>query len=110
MPNGMHERLGVPCRVVQVGTLSVQQPWAERTIEGRKDVENRSWSTSHREVLGIHAGRSVATLRQQGLDPADFVLGLSSASWSSSTSFATIPASGRMTGAGIGSDATSPPL
>jgi len=44
-------------------------------MDGQKDVENRSWSTSHRGLLGIHSGQSVATLRQMALDPADFVLG-----------------------------------
>jgi hypothetical protein len=59
---------------VLVRTLTIRQPWAEWIITGEKDVENRTWSTSHRRPLGIHAGRSVVALREMGLDPADFVL------------------------------------
>lgn len=55
--------------------MTIRQPWAEWIIAGEKDVENRTWSTSHRGLLGIHAGRSVAALREMGLDPAGFVLG-----------------------------------
>lgn len=35
--------------------LTVRQPWAWAIACGGKDVENRSWSTSHRGVLAIHA-------------------------------------------------------
>jgi hypothetical protein len=58
---------------VLVRTLTIRQPWAEWIITGEKDVENRTWSTSHRRPLGIHAGRSVVALREMGLDPADVV-------------------------------------
>ncbi|MDD5699521.1 MAG: ASCH domain-containing protein [Victivallaceae bacterium] len=37
--------------------LSVQQPWAWAIIEGFKDIENRSWQTSYRGGLLIHAGK-----------------------------------------------------
>jgi hypothetical protein len=37
-------------------TLSVRQPWASLIVSGRKDVENRSWPTSYRGPLLIHAG------------------------------------------------------
>jgi ASCH domain len=60
---------------VRVRTLTIRQPWAEWIIAGEKDVENRTWTTSHRGLLGIHAGQSVAALREMDLDPADFVLG-----------------------------------
>jgi hypothetical protein len=60
---------------VRVRTLTIRQPWAEWIIAGEKDVENRTWSTSHRGLMGIHAGQSVAALRELDLDPADFVLG-----------------------------------
>src|SRR5687767_9624159 len=35
--------------------LSVRQPWAELIVAGRKRVENRTWKTNHRGLLGIHA-------------------------------------------------------
>ena len=36
--------------------LSVRQPWAWALIHGGKDVENRTWRTSYRGPLAIHAG------------------------------------------------------
>src|SRR5580765_3643085 len=35
--------------------LSVRQPWAHAIVHKWKDVENRSWRTSHRGWLVIHA-------------------------------------------------------
>src|SRR5262252_4761205 len=35
--------------------LSVRQPWAWALVDGRKDVENRSWMTSYTGRLWIHA-------------------------------------------------------
>lgn len=37
--------------------LSVRQPWAWALVAGWKDVENRTWRTSHRGLLLIHAGK-----------------------------------------------------
>jgi ASCH domain len=50
-------------RVVSYGgrsepVLTVRQPWAELIVSGIKDVENRSWSTSYRGRLWIHASVS----------------------------------------------------
>lgn len=36
--------------------LTVRQPWAWAIIHGGKDVENRTWPTSYRGPLLIHAG------------------------------------------------------
>lgn len=38
--------------------LSVKQPWAYLLAVGIKDVENRSWATSHRGWIAIHASKS----------------------------------------------------
>lgn len=38
--------------------LSVQQPWAWAIISGIKQIENRTWTTSYRGPLLIHAGKS----------------------------------------------------
>ena len=49
--------------------LTVHQPWAELLCDGLKWVENRTWRTSHRGPLGIHAGLrrpAVADLAQAG--------------------------------------------
>ena len=37
--------------------LSVQQPWAWQIVNGYKDIENRSWQTSYRGRIYIHAGK-----------------------------------------------------
>lgn len=37
--------------------LSVWQPWAHLIVHGAKPVENRTWSTSYRGPLLIHAGK-----------------------------------------------------
>src|ERR1022692_2534011 len=58
--------------------LSVRQPWAWAIARGRKAVENRSWETAHRGLLGIHASLRVGAasledplVRDAGWDPAD---------------------------------------
>jgi hypothetical protein len=58
--------------------LSVRQPWAWAIARGHKAVENRSWETAHRGLLGIHASLRVDADSLQdplvldaGWDPAD---------------------------------------
>src|SRR5687767_704551 len=41
--------------------LSVRQPWAELILVGRKRYELRSWRTSHRGPILIHAGLRIET-------------------------------------------------
>jgi hypothetical protein len=36
-------------------TISIKQPWASLIIEGIKDIENRTWKTSFRGTILIHA-------------------------------------------------------
>ena len=43
----------------EIGALTLKQPWAWAVIQGYKDVENRSWRTSHRGLLLIHAGQEI---------------------------------------------------
>lgn len=38
-------------------TLSIRQPWASLIISGHKPIENRTWKTSYRGPLLIHATR-----------------------------------------------------
>lgn len=40
--------------------LSIRQPWAWLIVHGWKPIENRTWSTSYRGPLLIHAGASVS--------------------------------------------------
>jgi hypothetical protein len=37
--------------------LSIRQPWAELILSGRKTIEIRTWSTTYRGPLWLHAGR-----------------------------------------------------
>lgn len=39
--------------------ITLVQPWAWGVIHGPKRIENRSWRTSYRGRILIHAGRSV---------------------------------------------------
>ena len=44
--------------------LSLRQPWATLLVHGRKMIEIRSWSTSHRGKLLIHAAKLPDTRRE----------------------------------------------
>lgn len=62
MPSEPDSPRGMPDRVEgkssgQYPALTVQQPWAELIIAGRKSIEVRSWWTDYRGPLWIHAGR-----------------------------------------------------
>ncbi len=35
--------------------LSLLQPWASLVVKGAKKIETRTWTTTHRGELGIHA-------------------------------------------------------
>lgn len=39
--------------------LTVQQPWADWIVDGWKPLENRTWQTSYRGRLWIHAGKTI---------------------------------------------------
>lgn len=39
--------------------LSIRQPWASLIITGHKDIENRTWATTYRGPLLIHASQRV---------------------------------------------------
>jgi hypothetical protein len=39
--------------------LSIQQPWAWLIVNGFKNIENRSWATSQRGPVLIHAGQTL---------------------------------------------------
>ena len=38
--------------------LSIRQPWAWLIVNGYKDIENRTWSTSYRGRIYIHASKT----------------------------------------------------
>ena len=39
--------------------LSIRQPWAALIVHGFKETENRTWSTSYRGPVLIHAALKV---------------------------------------------------
>ncbi|MBL8866467.1 MAG: ASCH domain-containing protein, partial [Planctomycetia bacterium] len=45
--------------------LSIHQPWAHAILHFGKSVENRTWSTSYRGPLLIHAAKSRASYDRQ---------------------------------------------
>lgn len=54
--------------------LSLTQPWATLVVTGRKRVETRSWPTSIRERIAIHASKAMPAYAREaaiefGLDP-----------------------------------------
>ena len=36
--------------------LTIRQPWADAIVHGTKRTENRTWKTTHRGPVLIHAG------------------------------------------------------
>jgi len=42
---------------MKIKALSIQQPWAWAILHAGKPVENRSWNTSVRGIIAIHAGK-----------------------------------------------------
>ena len=39
--------------------LSIQQPWAELILLGRKTIELRTWTTDYRGKLWVHTGQKI---------------------------------------------------
>lgn len=63
--------------------LTILQPYAELIVQGRKTCENRTWPTSYRGRMYIHAGKSRSMLwddddpawKDLGVQPDRIVLG-----------------------------------
>lgn len=51
--------------------LSLTQPWAELVVRGLKEYETRSWSTTHRGPLAIHASKGFPRWAQRLLDEGE---------------------------------------
>jgi hypothetical protein len=47
-----------------VKTITLHQPFASLVVAGTKTVENRTWQTSHRGQLAIHAGLRPASVSE----------------------------------------------
>lgn len=52
--------------------LTVCQPYAELIARGEKWIENRTWPTSYRGLLAIHAGKSREWLGVDDEDAAEY--------------------------------------
>lgn len=51
--------------------LTVRQPWASQIVAGLKREEFRSWSTSYRGIVAIHASK-----RGDGSGPTGVIVGV----------------------------------
>jgi hypothetical protein len=54
--------------------LSVRQPWAWALIFAGKDIENRSWTTSYRGPIAIHASKGMT--RREYNEAKNFILNI----------------------------------
>jgi hypothetical protein len=52
--------------------LSIRQPWASLILKAGKDIENRSWSTTFRGRILIHAAKGMT--RTEHEDAIDFAV------------------------------------
>ncbi len=55
--------------------LTICQPYAELIARGEKVIENRTWPTSYRGHLAIHAGKSRAWLMGDPFEPRGMAFG-----------------------------------
>lgn len=63
----------VSLRTINRKCLTVKQPWAWALIHGPKRIENRTWYTSYRGPLFIHAGKGRDRLGEEnGLFECDY--------------------------------------
>lgn len=44
----------------RVSALSIRQPWAWLIVHGHKDLENRTWPTTFRGELLVHASKTMS--------------------------------------------------
>lgn len=51
----------------ELRALTIIQPWASAIALGAKRIETRSWPTTHRGLLAIHAGLAASFLPKQRL-------------------------------------------
>lgn len=54
--------------------LSIRQPWVHLILQGRKQIELRTWRTTYRGPLWLHAGKQADTemIEQLNLDETLF--------------------------------------
>lgn len=61
----------------EIKAISLIQPYASMIADGKKKIETRSWSTSYRGKLAIHASQKIDkdACIQFGYDPKDILRG-----------------------------------
>lgn len=59
-------------------TLSIKQPWLELMLQGRKDIEIRTWDTHYTGRLLLHASKraDVQACKGIGIQPYNFQNGV----------------------------------
>src|SRR5262245_28062319 len=66
-------------RLPTLKALTIQNPWAAAVVRGLKVEEYRSWGTSHRGIVLVHAGKSRASMGEADQFPtltaADYAFG-----------------------------------
>ncbi len=55
--------------------LSLQQPWAELIVSGKKTIETRTWNTKFRGEFYVHASKTVNKIACKKLNVKNFVTG-----------------------------------
>lgn len=56
--------------------LSIRQPWASAIIQLNKDIENRTWGTSYRGPILIHAAKTMTGADQAAFEEVAHVAGV----------------------------------
>lgn len=56
--------------------LSIRQPWASAIVQLGKNVENRTWYTSHRGPILIHAGKTMSREDQAAFEEVALAAGV----------------------------------
>lgn len=51
--------------------LSIRQLWAELILQGRKTIELRTWSTTHRGALALHAAQKINKINTENCETYD---------------------------------------
>lgn len=57
--------------------ITIKQPWAELILQGRKTIELRTWGTTYRGRIAVHAGSGLKreACDAYGIDPAGLTRG-----------------------------------
>jgi len=71
-----HQEINLP-KIESYTALTIKQPWAWLIINGYKPIENRTWKTTYRGPIFIHAGKSASDMRSDTINHIEDILGFS---------------------------------